>query len=52
MQHRLQKKVNAALGHNIPNWAIKYSCPACGFEVRMLCHIIYFNTLNLFTATK
>ena len=33
MQHRLQKRVDVALGHDAPSWSMRYSCPACGFEV-------------------
>ena len=33
VQRRLQKKVDTALGHDDPHWRMRYSCPACGFEV-------------------
>jgi hypothetical protein len=33
VQCRLQTKVDAALGRDVPNWSMKYGCPACGFEV-------------------
>lgn len=38
MQHRLQKRVDVALGHDAPNWSMRYGCPACGFEVCSLLH--------------
>lgn len=33
IQRRLQKRVDAALGRDAPNWSMRYGCPACGFEV-------------------
>lgn len=33
VQHHIQKRADVALGHDAPNWGMKYSCPACGFEV-------------------
>jgi hypothetical protein len=33
VQRRLQKRVDAALGRDAPNWNMRYGCPACGFEV-------------------
>jgi hypothetical protein len=45
VQHRLQMRVNTALGRDTPNWQMKYGCPACGFEVRFP---PYFMTACLF----
>jgi len=33
VQRRLQKRVDAVLGHNDPNWRMTMGCPACGFVV-------------------
>jgi len=37
VQHRLQKRVDAALGHDVLNWDMRNGCPACAFEVGSLC---------------
>ncbi len=33
VQREVQKMVDVALGRDAPNWGMRYSCPACGFEV-------------------
>jgi len=33
VQRRLQKRVDIVLGRSDPTWRMRYSCPACGFEV-------------------
>jgi len=37
VQRRLQRRADAALGCDIPNWDMRNGCPACAFEVGSLC---------------
>ena len=37
VQCRLQRRVDAALGHNVLNWDMRNGCPACAFEVSSHC---------------
>ncbi|KAI0028431.1 hypothetical protein K488DRAFT_73770 [Vararia minispora EC-137] len=30
---KIHKKVDGLLGHNAPDWQMKYGCPPCGFEL-------------------
>ncbi|KAI0261897.1 hypothetical protein BC834DRAFT_829607, partial [Gloeopeniophorella convolvens] len=34
IRHRVQRRVDAALKRDSPDWRVKYGCPACGYKVR------------------
>ena len=44
VQRRLQRKVDTALKRDGPNWRMRYSCPACGFEVSSPLHDMFQST--------
>src|SRR5216683_3728470 len=52
IQHKLQMKVDAALGRDAPNWSMRYGCPACGFEVCSLPHNIFLCLIFKFFSSQ
>ena len=51
LQRRLQKRVDTALGRDGPDWSMRYSCPACGFEVSSSLHSM-FQSAHFLLATR